>query len=230
MIPSGVIKHGVLENGPLKSVIFLAINLHLYRGFSSPPCLMKPEGILIWYLAFMCIYGMCVYIYCIYQMKIVHAHPIVDFHAMSPPWARWMSRAHPVARGEECRRLLGSGSQGFWRWTDGATIYRWTYIYRYIYPSLVIGDCVQLTCWITVDLKDGDGQTRRTVGQKCRSLRLSCLPVMLQVFAWSFRVRCFTYPASSWFFVCQMDQGVPIHPLVMTNIAMENHHFQENPP
>ena len=35
-----VIKHDVLENGPLKKVIFLARNLHLLWGFSSQPCLI----------------------------------------------------------------------------------------------------------------------------------------------------------------------------------------------
>ena len=39
-----VIKHGVLENGPFSSVMFLARNLHLVRGFSSQPCLLTPEG------------------------------------------------------------------------------------------------------------------------------------------------------------------------------------------
>ena len=33
-----------LENGPWKKVVFLVINIHLVRGFSSQPCLMKPEG------------------------------------------------------------------------------------------------------------------------------------------------------------------------------------------
>ena len=47
-IPSGFIKHGLLENEKSKSVIFLARiarNLHSVQGFSSQPFLMTPEGI-----------------------------------------------------------------------------------------------------------------------------------------------------------------------------------------
>ena len=35
LIYTPVIQHGLLENGPLKSVIFLARNLHIHSGFSS---------------------------------------------------------------------------------------------------------------------------------------------------------------------------------------------------
>ena len=39
-----VIKRGLLENGPLKTVMFRARHLHSYRGFSSEPCLITTEG------------------------------------------------------------------------------------------------------------------------------------------------------------------------------------------
>ena len=35
VLPSGVIKHGVLENAPVCSVSFLARNLHSVRGCST---------------------------------------------------------------------------------------------------------------------------------------------------------------------------------------------------
>ena len=41
-LPSGVIQHGLLENGPLISDFPNKTSIH--KGFSSQPCLMKPEG------------------------------------------------------------------------------------------------------------------------------------------------------------------------------------------
>ena len=51
-VPSGVMTDMAMENGPLKSVIFLLKiieigsfpNLHSVQESSSLPCLMKPDG------------------------------------------------------------------------------------------------------------------------------------------------------------------------------------------
>ena len=40
-LPSGVIKHRLLESGPQKKVMFLYQHFHSVRGFSSLPCLIS---------------------------------------------------------------------------------------------------------------------------------------------------------------------------------------------